>query len=92
MIRSLFVFVGLAVVLAGFTLPVSAQGTACCGGGGGECVADAAPQPEPYVKDQLYMSPVGYVRWIHFLQTKVWLTFQQAAALLAEKGAPTAKP
>ena len=83
--RGLLVVLFLAAVLTGMALPAVAQGSArdTCG----PCVADA-PKSEPYPKDTLYMSPVGYVRWIHFQETKVWLTIKEAAALIAEMGNP----
>ncbi|HOF86513.1 MAG TPA: hypothetical protein PLZ36_00230 [Armatimonadota bacterium] len=84
--RGLLTWCTLCIGLALAALPAAAQGVPC--EDAGDCAADPGPQARAYKKELLFMSPVGYVRWVHFMETKVWLTLEEAAKLLAERGLP----
>ncbi len=84
--RGLLMLGMLCAGLALAALPAAAQGVPCTGDG--ECAADPGPEARAYKKEVLFMSPAGYVRWVYFIETKVWLTLDEAAKLLNEKGLP----
>jgi hypothetical protein len=64
--------------------------TACTGPGCATCgdaqTVKSVLVVQPLTRSTHYLSPVGMVRWQHFQQTKVWISFDEAKKIAVEQG------